>query len=467
MDFQCRCSQVLSNPCEVYCPSFIVDARFIITVTALNIVQTVPTARCYGTDCQTRLRSSWIIGHLFDTAESRSYNYEIFLTPKSFARRISMPRHILRTRLCEMLDIEYPVCLAGMGGMDGGYTPPELAAAVSEAGGLGVMGSTGIVPDELRKRIRRVRELTDKPFGVGLLLPVSTGQLDLRGGESARDAIRRDYPKHVAFVDTLIAEFGLEPSQEPRPEPVNALEMARQQVDVILDERVPVFTAGLGDPAWVMPKAREAGTIVMGLAGSVRNAMRQAEADVDIVVAQGTEAGGHTGRIATLPLIPQVVDAISPLPVVAAGGIANGKGIAAALALGAVGVWIGTAFLAATESRIYDVQRENILKGRSDEFVISRSFSGKTARVYRNPIVRAWEESGLEPLPMPLQGTLMGEFTSAASRAGRHDLVMAPAGQASGLVSESRPASEIMADLVAEAVDVISGLQERVTIDKN
>ena len=377
-----------------------------------------------------------------------------------------MSRPTLRTRLCEVLGIEYPVCLAGMGGLNGGYTPPELAAAVSEAGGLGVMGGAGIAPDELRNRIRRVRELTDKPFGIDLLLPVSTGPLELQGGESPRDALRREYPKHVAFVDTLIAEFGLEKLEVPRSAPGNELEVARQQVDVILDERVPVFAAGLGDPAWVVPKAREAGTIVMGLAGNVRNAMRQVKADVDIVVAQGTEAGGHTGKIATMPLVPQVVDAVSPLPVVAAGGIANGSGIAAALALGAVGVWMGTAFLAASESRIHDIQRENILEGRSDEFVISRSFSGKTARQYRNPIVRAWETSGLEPLPMPLQGTLMGDLTAAANRAGRHDLTMAPAGQAAGLVAESRPASEIMADLVAETVDVLSGLQEGITFSR-
>ena len=376
-----------------------------------------------------------------------------------------MSRPVLRTALCDYLEVEYPICLAGMGGR---WTPPELVAAVSNAGGLGVMGGSGIQVEELRKRIRRVRELTDKPFGVDLLLPARTGSVETGGRpgqpESELDAVRRQYPRHAAFVDTLMAEFDLEPVPPPPPPAEVGMALARSQVDMILEEDVDIFAAALGDPAWMVPAAHDKGVKVMGLAGSVRNAQRQITAGVDVIVAQGTEAGGHTGRIATMPLVPQIVDAVFPRPVVAAGGIANGRGIAAALALGAEGVWLGTAFLAAKECGIYEPQQQSIIQGRSEDFIISRSYTGKTARQYQGPIVQAWSESGLEPLDMPLQGVLMSSFNQAAEHAKRYDLVFNPAGQGAGLVNEARPAADIMADLIDETISVLESMKERVTL---
>ena len=376
-----------------------------------------------------------------------------------------MARPILKTSLCDFLEVEYPICLAGMGGR---WTPPELVAAVSNAGGLGVMGGSGIQVDELRERIRKVRSLTDKPFGVDLLLPVVTGSVerDSRQGqqESELDAVRRQYPRHAAFVDTLMAEFGIEEVEPPAPPALTGMALAREQVDMILEEDVDVFAAALGDPGWMAARAREKGVKLMGLAGSVRNAQRQAAAGVDIVVAQGTEAGGHTGRIATMPLVPQIVDAVAPRPVVAAGGIANGRGIAAALALGAEGVWLGTAFLAAKECGIYEPQQQSIIRGRSEDFIISRSYTGKTARQYQGPVVQAWESAGLDPLPMPLQGVLMSAFNQSAEKAERYDLVFNPAGQGAGMVSEARPAAEIMEGLIGETLAVFEGMRERVTV---
>ena len=377
-----------------------------------------------------------------------------------------MARPTLHTDLCDIFGIEYPICLAGMGGIR--FTPPELVAAVSEAGGLGVFGATGDEPEELRKRIRRVRELTDKPFGVDLLLPVVTGSLESDGvqvqPEAIRATLKREYPRHSEFVESLIGEFGLDEHRTQRKLGGGGIALARKQVEVILEEKVPVFAAALGDPAWLVPDARDAGTKVMGLVGNVRNAARQVKAGVDVVVAQGTEAGGHTGRIAMMPLVPQIVEAVKPLPVVAAGGIATGRGGAAALALGAQGVWLGTAFLTATESQIFDSQQRAVLDGRSEDFVISRSYTGKTARQHRNPIVQAWENAGLDPLPMPLQGMLMSDLSASAEKAGRHDLMFTPAGQASGLLDESRPAADIMASLVDEAVSVLDDLHSRISI---
>lgn len=372
-----------------------------------------------------------------------------------------MSRPVLKTSFSDYMEVEYPICLAGMGGR---WTPPELVAAVSNAGGLGVMGGSGIQVEELRQRIRKVRELTDKPFGVDLLLPVVTGSVERDSGnqESEEDAVRRQYPRHASFVDTLMAEFGLDGVEPPPPPKQIGIELARSQVDMILEEDVDVFAAALGDPGWMVPAAHDKGVKVMGLAGSVRNAQRQLAAGVDVIVAQGTEAGGHTGRIATLPLVPQIVDAAHPRPVVAAGGIANGRGIAAALALGAEGVWLGTAFLAAKECGIYDQQQQSIIRGRSEDFIISRSYTGKTARQYQGPIVEAWTSSGLEPLPMPLQGVLMANFNRAAEKAERYDLVFNPAGQGAGMVNEARPAADIMADLIDETLETLEGLKERV-----
>ncbi|MFN3974514.1 MAG: NAD(P)H-dependent flavin oxidoreductase [Dehalococcoidia bacterium] len=372
---------------------------------------------------------------------------------------------VLHTPLCDLLGIRYPVLLAGMGTLRGRPTPPRLVAAVSNAGGLGVMGATALSPEEIRQRIREVRTLTDKPFGVDLLLPASlaeAGPVRITTRSQAMSWIQQEYPRHYAFVQSLMQELGLPAVEHAHEEPLRT-ERVRQQVQVVLEEKVPVFAAGLGDPAWVVPLAREAGVKVIGLAGSVRNALRQKKAGVDIIVAQGYEAGGHTGRIATFPLVPQVVDAVAPTPVLAAGGIADGRGVAAALALGAQGVWVGTAFLVALESDLYPPMQEAILKASSEDFVVSRSYSGKTARTLKNPITEAWERSGLEPLPMPLQGLLMSDLLEAAERAGRYELLFNAAGQIGGILKERKPAAQIMDDLVRGAIEVLERLPTKVT----
>ena len=367
-----------------------------------------------------------------------------------------MPRPVFRTPLCDLLGIEYPICLAGMGGR-GDATPPRLVAAVSNAGGLGVMGATGLAPEEIRDRIQKVLSLTDKPFGVDLLLPASMAEVgDTR--EGIRQQLRHDHPRHVEFVRNLAREFEL-PEAQASEDTVLSPGMIREQVQVVLDEKVPVFAAALGDPSWVVPETRALGITTIGLAGTVRHATRQVQAGVDIVVAQGYESGGHTGRIATFPLIPQVVDAVEPTPVVAAGGIADGRGVAAALALGAVGVWVGTAFLVAEECRIPERHKQDILGGDTSDFIVTRAYTGKTARDYKNIVIEAWDNSGLDPLPMPLQQVLMEDFAEAAGVAERHDLLNNPAGQIGGMLTSPRPAARIMEDLVEGALEVIRGFR--------
>ena len=370
-----------------------------------------------------------------------------------------MAKPVLRTSLCDFLGIEYPILLAGMGGT-GRATPPPLVAAVSNSGGLGVMGATGLSLDQIRKNIREIRSLTTRPFGVDLLLPASLVETeDTRS--SVRQQLHKEYPRHVEFVDSLRREYGL-PEVYLEDEPVISPKYIEGAVQVILEENVPVFAAALGDPSWVVPLARERGIVVMGLAGTVRNAIRHVKAGVDIIVAQGYEAGGHTGWVANFPLIPQVVDEVKPIPVVAAGGIGDGRGVAAALALGAVGVWMGTAFLVAEECNIYEECKEQILAGSSSDFVLTRSYTGKTARDYKNVVIDAWDHSGLSPLPMPLQGELMQDFVAAAQKMGRHDLTNNPAGQIAGMLKERKPAAQIMDELIQGAVDVLQRLQHSV-----
>jgi len=379
-----------------------------------------------------------------------------------------MTRPVLKTRLCEMLGIEYPILLAGMGSR-GAATPPALVAAVSEAGGLGVIGGSGLPPEELQRVIRAVRTMTRKPIGVDLLLPAKLAEAPPTR-TAVRLELRDKFPDHHRFMRGLMEKYVLPDVVVENDMVVSASagsggkSLHAQQVDVVLAEDVQVFAAGLGDPSWVVPMARAKGVTVMGLAGNVRNAMRQVKAGVDIIVTQGYEAGGHTGTVANFPLIPQVVDAAKPIPVVAAGGIADGRGIAAALSLGAIGAWIGTAFLVSEECAIPDSSKDQILRGGSDDFAISRVYTGKTMRCYKNEVIEAWGKSGLAPLPMPYQKILMDDFNEAAAAAERWDLRSNPAGQIAGLVTKRRPAREIFQELVDGTIATLRTLQANTRI---
>lgn len=368
-----------------------------------------------------------------------------------------MTKSVLHTSLCDDLKIEYPIFLAGMG-VKGMATPPELVAAVSDAGGMGILGCSWLDSDEVRRRIKAVRNLTDKPFGVDLLLPASMDETTTPDRAEMRSRIRRDFPNHAAFAKSLFEKFGLKPTESKLA--AMSPEFIRKQVDVCMEERIAVFAAGLGDPSWVVPMAKQVGTKVMGLVGNVRNAQRQKKAGVDYVIAQGYEAGGHTGTIANFPLIPMVCDAVAPTPVIAAGAIADGRTMAAGLALGAVAVWVGTAFLLAEESNIYSQHQEEIMKGSAEDFIITRAYTGKTARDYKNEVIKAWEETGLKALPMPLQGVLMDDLISAAVEANRADLINNPAGQISGMLTKKRPAKEIVMSMVRGAEETIQRLAE-------
>lgn len=381
-----------------------------------------------------------------------------------------MARPTLRTKLCDILGIEYPIVLAGMGGV----SRHRLVAAVSEAGGLGIIGAATMGPDELREEIRGVRELTDKPFGVDILLP-TMGSIPqtpgtAMGGPSEGDEGRvpanwRDLlpaPQRELTADLRrkfdLADVEPELPTSGRGRPVFGPGFTRSQIDTILEEKVPVFASGLGNPAPFVDEFHAAGVKVIALVGNVKNARRVAEGGTDIVVAQGAEAGGHTGRVGTMALVPQVVDAVAPTPVLAAGGIGDGRGVAAALCLGAVGAWIGTALLVSKEAAWDDVLKQRILDATEEDTRVTRIYSGKPMRNINNPLIEAWDESGVPTLAFPFQAAAISEVTSAAQKAGRKELGMNPAGQISGMLHEQRPAKEIVDEIVEQAAEIIQRL---------
>lgn len=363
----------------------------------------------------------------------------------------------LKTRICDLLEIEHPIVLAGMGGA----STPELVAAVSNAGGLGVLGAAACGPTELRAWIRRTRELTDKPFGVDTLLPASVRrqqQLSELGDAHPELSLEA----HQAFAQAFMDEHGLESrsasssSEHSGGDADGDLVLFSEpffnaQMEVVIEEQVPVYAAGLGNPGPWMDRLKANATKVMAVVGAVRHAVSVASSGIDIVVAQGHDAGGHNSPVGTMALIPQVVDAVGGLPVLAAGGIADGRGVAAALMLGAEGAWIGSAFLAAVESGIHDFQKQALVEASEESTVITRSITGKPCRVLRSSWTDAWSRGDLQPLPMPFQSAISDPVMSAAVRDERTDIYPGIAGQGIGMIKAVRPAAEILADYVAGA----------------
>jgi nitronate monooxygenase len=388
-----------------------------------------------------------------------------------------MSRPTLRTEFCDRVGIEYPVVLAGMGPVAGTGAPvatADLVAAVSNAGGLGVLGGVAYSPDVLREEIRKIRSLTDKPFGVDLLLAstflMPRPSRPSRPSTSSQSA--PDLPKeHLAAVERVADELGIELKHAPRdPDQMGSWvpegkSWAGSQMEVILEEEVPVFASGLGTPGPFTETLEAHGVTILSLVGNVRAAQQVAKDGAHYVVAQGTEAGGHTGRIGTLALLPQVMDAVAPTPVIAAGGIAGGRALAGVLATGAVAAWCGTAFLVSNEANQPELQKQRILDAAAEETIVTRLYSGKTMRNISNPLIEAWERQGVDALPMGAQAGLIRDLTYSIREAGRDELLMNAAGQTAGMLTKQRPAGEILEEMVAEAAEILGrGLGQRIQV---
>lgn len=374
-----------------------------------------------------------------------------------------MAKRILRTPLCDMLDIEYPILSAGMGpSLIGEKTgaPVELVVAVSEAGGLGVLGGAGYTVEEMREAIREIRKQTDRPFGVDVLLPAATVAAGDAAPESARKIPLRDALKglpaaHREWFLEVQRELGL-PDTEAVITGGTTTSRPHAAIEACIEESVPLFCAGLGNPGFMVEAAHAAGMKVLGIAGNAKNAGRIAQGGADLVVAQGHEAGGHTGRVGSMALWPQAIDAAAPTPVLAAGGIGDGRGLAAALAVGCIGVWVGTRFLASQEGGALDVQKQAIVAAGDEDTRRTTIYTGKTSRATYNRFHDLWEESGLEPLRFPDQVVLASAIVDMFNQAGNVDYVGPFAGQVSGLIHEIPPAGQIVADMVEEAADIFT-----------
>ncbi|HTQ12333.1 MAG TPA: nitronate monooxygenase family protein [Rhizomicrobium sp.] len=313
----------------------------------------------------------------------------------------------LHTPLCDMLGIEYPIMLAGMGGVS--YA--ELCAAVSNGGGFGTLGMAGRSQAEIREEIRKVRDLTDKPFGVDLLAAVP--------------------------------------------------ESLERTADAIIEGGAAAFISGLGvPPPHLVKKFHDAGLKVMNVNGTVKHARSAEAGGLDAVVAQGTEAGGHTGRVAGLALIPQIVDAVR-IPVIAAGSIVDGRGLAAALALGAQGVWMGTRFIASTEAHAGALYKQVILDAGDEDTVVTRSYSGKPMRVFANEWTKDWDSRPQDIQKFPMQAMMssqagvMGGIGGQIEGLSRERSAFAM-GQGAGGVRAVKPAAEIVREIAGEAAAAIA-----------
>lgn len=362
-------------------------------------------------------------------------------------------------RVCEIFGIEHPILLAGMGGA----STPALAAAVSEAGGLGILGAAACGPKMLREWIDEVRSLTDKPFGVDTLLPASVRREG--GGGNADGPSPMDLlPEHMKFAEEFMKAEGLaQPTKEQLAEHMGASgrapgepqfltkEFFDAQMQVVIEEKVPVYAAGLGNPGPWMEDMHRNGTKVMAVVGAVRHAVQVVSSGIDVIVAQGHDGGGHNSPIGTLALIPQVVDAVggpNGIPVLGAGGIVDGRGVAAALCLGAEGAWVGSAFLASEEAGIQPYQKQAIVDSTEEGTMVSRSVTGKPARIIRTKWAQAYVDAKMEPLPMPFQSMVSGQILASGQIAKRADIAPGFAGQGIGMIRSVRPAREIFQDLV-------------------
>lgn len=351
----------------------------------------------------------------------------------------------LKTSICDLLNIEYPIVQAGMAGA----ATAELAAAVSMAGALGTLGAAYMTPDEIRKNIGAIKFQTDKPFAANLFC--INMEDNWEGIEQAQLVLNR-----------FRAELGIQEKTS-----YSSPNLFEDQFQVLLDDNVPVISTAFG----VLPKdkmllAKEKGIKVIAMATTVKEALQSEEAGADLIVAQGSDAGGHRGtfnvseypygaNIGTFSLIPQVADNVG-VPVIAAGGIMDGRGLVAALTLGAAGVQLGTAFLPVEESVAHPAYKKQLLESTEESTVITKSFSGRPARGIKNKFISEFESSA-KPVAFPSQNSLTSDIRKAAAKLNNPDYMSLWAGQSTRLFRTrvEKRASDIVTAIVKEAAELL------------
>lgn len=357
---------------------------------------------------------------------------------------------LLQTPLSRSWGLEHPVF--------GFCHSAPVVAAICKAGGLGVLGATRHTPEEIERDLAWIRqEVGTRPFGVNLVLPEGMPE------HNDRAAIESRLPAlHRSFVQGLIEKYQVPPPSGPgeRSRFVRSHEMAEQQLEAVLRAPVNLLACGIGAPLEMIERAKARGLQVLALVGSPRHARAALSKPIDILVAQGYDAGAHTGTIGTFSLVPQIVDLAGRVPVLAAGGVATGRHIHAALAMGAQGVWLGTAWLTSSEYPMNPILRRKLLHAGSEDAVISRADSGKTLRQIRSAWSEEWADPGApSPLKMPYQDILVGDLLGAIDEHQIEPLMHSPAGQSVAYFNEVQPVAEIMNRLIAQAGESLQAAQ--------
>jgi NAD(P)H-dependent flavin oxidoreductase YrpB (nitropropane dioxygenase family) len=366
----------------------------------------------------------------------------------------------MQNELCEKLGIEFPIFA---------FTHcRDVVAAVSNAGGLGVLGAVGFSPEQLETELAWIDEhVGDRPYGVDIVIPMKYEGMGETDPAKLEDDLRAMIPdQHRQFVRKLLSDHGVPelPDGEKAPELLGWTEAtAGPQVEVALAHpKVKLIANALGTPpAEIIAEIQSTGRMVAALCGSVNQAVRHKEAGVDLIIAQGSEGGGHTGDVGSIVLWPQVIDAVAPVPMLAAGGVGSGRQMAAAMALGAAGVWTGSLWLTVEEADVPPAQMQQYLDATSKDTVRSRSFTGKPCRMLRNDWTDAWENpDNPKPLGMPLQFMVTGE---AVAR-GHHypeqarDVQFNPVGQVVGMMNKPRRVKDVIFEMVEEYIDSTTAL---------
>ena len=367
----------------------------------------------------------------------------------------------MRTDICDRLGIEFPIFAFSH--------CRDVVAAVTRAGGFGVLGAVGYTAEQLAVELDWIDgEVGEKPYGVDIVIP----QVDAGAHESDPEQLRNELVKQIpdeyfAYARKVLEDAGvpeLPPGEFHNGMIVRSTSTTARQhaAEALRHERVRVIANALGAPPQdLTDEIHASGRLVIGLCGSVEHARRHAAAGVDIIVAQGAEGGGHTGHIGSIVLWPQVVEAVAPIPVLAAGGIGSGAQVAAALALGAQGVWTGTLWLATDWSEMTAEQKDALVQAKSSDAIISRSLTGKRNRLLRSGWTEAWEKPDAPtPLPLPFQDLVAGEAVTRLARYPEYsrEVHITPAGQVVGMLNHIRPTKQVVIELVEEYVEATERL---------
>ena len=375
----------------------------------------------------------------------------------------------MKTAITDMFGIDVPILA---------FTHcRDVVAAVSRAGGMGVLGAAAHTPEQLEIDLKWIEdEIGDRPYGVDVIVPAKYAGSD--EGGLTMDSIRSMIPaEHREFVDRLMEKYDVPPFEaddRPRRDPADAAGNAAPFSAAMMDPLLEISLAhqprllvnALGPPpGHMIDRCKEEGRLIGALAGKAQHAERHVNAGVDLIIAQGAEAGGHTGEVGTMVLIPEIVDAVAPVPVLGAGGIGRGRQMAAAMALGAQGVWCGSVWLTTDEAETHPVVKQKFLAASSSDTLRSRSLTGKPARQLRSAWTDEWDDpANPRPLGMPLQPILVAEARARIDRgsyragSGAEQLANYFVGQIVGSMNVAKPAAQVVFDMIDEFIDAVQGL---------